>query len=395
MKCEAEGKSNVNLPGDLLEKLVACDYAYTKQRIDEVPRCLLDELIVGAADDERYDGVSWLEERPVYARRDLVRIARRLAKGAREATLKSTVGGETPIAAAVATIRWMLTHLRHDLAGLGLWSDDHVWMKQQAEIEVRALRDLAANIEVLIVKRCAVEAAPKMTSANVRAPGSATRVTWATELEDVREFSAVESEEGAEGSDECASEDEDDAKFFDCEELAPVPAAVGGDEAAAVAAVCEDEEDRQRALELDTSFADCVEQPPALATVANEGIAAVATACEAEEERLARRRRALALDAEHELKMENMLAQLKLRYAAAKATAVRATVGAEGALQATAGALQATAVAPQATAGTTASAAELLEAAAGAAELQLANAGALGPMQVTADVAEQILSPAP
>eukprot|EP01047_Picozoa_sp_COSAG01_P011101 COSAG01_NODE_483_length_16412_cov_17.605162_11_plen_82_part_01 len=70
-------------------------------------------------------------------------------------------------------------------------------------------------------------------------------------------------------------------------------------------------------------------------------------------------------------------------------------MGAEGALQATAGALQATAVAPQATARTTASAAELLEAAAGAAELQLANAGALGPMQVTADVAEQILSPAP
>eukprot|EP01051_Picozoa_sp_SAG22_P022182 SAG22_NODE_5214_length_1060_cov_1.545265_1_plen_232_part_01 len=161
VKCEAEGQSNVNLPGDLLEKLVACDFAYTKQRIDEVPRCLLEELIAGAADDEREDGVSWIEERPVYARRDLVRIAKRLAKGARAATFEGAAGaeamagGETPIAVAVAVIRSVLARMGHDLSGIGLWSDDRVWMERQAMVEDTGLRDLASNIEEIIVACCA------------------------------------------------------------------------------------------------------------------------------------------------------------------------------------------------------------------------------------------------
>jgi hypothetical protein len=56
----------------------------------------------GSSQSEREDGVSWLEERPVYARRDLVRIAKRLAKGARAATsegaagAEAMMGGETP-----------------------------------------------------------------------------------------------------------------------------------------------------------------------------------------------------------------------------------------------------------------------------------------------------------
>ena len=47
-------------------------------------------------------------------------------------------------------------------------------------LQVR-LRDLAANIEQIIVAGCAVEAA-SVASEGVRAPGSAARVTWATEL---------------------------------------------------------------------------------------------------------------------------------------------------------------------------------------------------------------------
>eukprot|EP01047_Picozoa_sp_COSAG01_P079305 COSAG01_NODE_14992_length_1387_cov_2.156056_1_plen_290_part_10 len=289
-----------------------------------------------------------MEERPVYARRDLVRIAKRLAKGARAATFEGAaraeamVGGETPIAVAVAVIRSVLARMGHDLSGVGLWSDDHVWMERQALVEDTGLRDLAANIEEIIVAGCAAKAAPG-ASVDVRAPGSATRVTWATELEEVREFGAVESDEGAGGPADCGVEEDDDEEFFDCVALLPAPDA---ETLAAIASL--------RAVVRPGEPGQC--DVPALEQARRELKAAI--------------RRAAA---EHEQKQENLLAQLKLRYAVAMAAAASvplASAGATGLPTATAGA----AGLPAATAG----AAGLPLTAAGAVGQPLAAVGAAG-----------------
>jgi hypothetical protein len=94
-------------------------------------------------------------------------------------------------------------------------------MERQAMVEDTGLRDLAANIEDIIIAACCTAEAAPVASADVRAPGSSARVTWAAELEEVREFGAAESHEGAGGMADC--EDDDDEEFVDCVELLPAP----------------------------------------------------------------------------------------------------------------------------------------------------------------------------
>jgi hypothetical protein len=185
------------------------------------------------------------------------------------------------------------------------------WMERQALVEDTGLRDLAANIEEIIVACCAAEAAPG-ASVHVCAPGSATRVTWATELEEVREFGA-ESDEGVGGPANCRVEEDDDEEFFDCVALLPTPDA---ETLAAIASL--------RAVVRPGEPGQC--DVPALEQARRELKAAI--------------RRAAA---EHEQKQENLLAQLKLRYAVATAAAARVLAGAAGSPTATVGAVAATA----------------------------------------------------
>jgi hypothetical protein len=244
------------------------------------------------------------------------------------------------------------------------------WMERQALVEDTGLRDLAANIEEIIVACCAAEAAPG-ASVHVCAPGSATRVTWATELEEVREFGA-ESDEGVGGPANCRVEEDDDEEFFDCVALLPTPDA---ETLAAIASL--------RAVVRPGEPGQC--DVPALEQARRELKAAI--------------RRAAA---EHEQKQENLLAQLKLRYAVATAAAARvpwagagaaglsvATVGAAGLPVATAG----VAGPPLAAAGAVgqplaaAGAEELLLVAAGAEELSPATVEVAGSPQATAGAA--------
>eukprot|EP01047_Picozoa_sp_COSAG01_P044524 COSAG01_NODE_4033_length_5415_cov_22.663093_1_plen_409_part_00 len=223
------------------------------------------------------------------------------------------------------------------------------------------LHDLAANIEQIIVAGCAVEAA-SVASEGVRAPGSAARVTWATELEEVREFGAAESEKGASEPAGCVDDDGDDEEFTDCVELLPAPDA---ETLAAIASLRAVVRPGERGL--------C--DVPALEQARRELKAAICRAA-----------------AEHEQKQENLLAQLKLRYAVAMAVAARvplACAGAAGLPTATVGA----AGLPAATVGAAglplvaAGAEGQPLAAVGAEEQPLAAAGAAEPSPATVDVA--------
>jgi hypothetical protein len=195
-----------------------------------------------------------------------------------------------------------------------------------------------------------------VASVDVRAPGRATRVTWATELEEVREFGAAEMEEGAGETADCVDDDDEEA-FVDCVELLPAP---------------------------DAETWAAIKSLRAVVRPGEPGQCDVASLAQARRELSAAINRATR---EHEQKTENLLVQLKLRYAARQALAQQAmaTAGAEEpAQQATAD----TAEPPLATAGV----AGPPQATVGAAGLLLATTGAEEPPLATAGVAEPLLA---